>query len=286
MNACFIAPTSTDLTSVEETVIKLREGGMSILKIKNVTGLPERQVRKLIAGIVKPAKTKQVVARIATPFDSATERVFQLAKRPTGISDYELRNILHNEYRSTWDTALGKYSSNYDNNTLKRVKENVRKRALVEHCNVIFVMDWIDKANPRASNDFLQRAASDLQDRIEGYVKDYMALYGTSCNDDADATALGRRKQHYAAKRHLLKLAVKGCSPEPIERLLERTATLVDALEGTPDASLPTSRMADGAGITKAAEAAYFPEPTRHDAFLDFAESQGWIHAAPKAEGR
>lgn len=277
MNACTTVPTSIESTPVEENVVKLREGGMSINNIMKETGLQERQIKKLTAHILKPTKIKQKVKRIPTPFAKSTERVFAIASLNGGIRDYELRNILHEEYGSTWDTTTGKYRSNYDSDTLKRVKEKVRRRAILESCNVIFVMDWINRENPRASSDFLQRAASDLLDRIEAYADEYIALYGTLQHESIDATMLARRKQQYAAKRHLLKLAVKGCSPEPIERLLERTATLVDALEGTADASLPTSRMAYGPGITEAAEAAYFPEPTRQDAFLDFAESQGWI---------
>ena len=281
MYACTTAQTSTALTSAEETAIKLREGGMSYENIRKETGVQERRIKKLTAHILKPTKTKQKVQKIPTPFAKSTERVFDIASLNGGIRDYELRKILHEEYGTTWDTESGKYRSNYDSDTIKRIKEKVRKRAILENCNVIFVMDWIDVANPRASSDFLHHAASDLLDRIEGLADEFMALYGTHRNDEVETTEIARRKQRYAAKRHLLKLAVKGYSKEPIDKLLQRTATQVDALEGTPDAPLPESRMANGLGISNEAEAAYFPEPSRQDAFLDFAESQGWIKGIP-----
>lgn len=266
---------STTATQVEQTAVKLREGGMSIAKIMKETGLTEHHVKRLTAHIAKPPKKQKAVTKIPTSLTKATERVFTLASRPCGIRDYELRNIMHEEYGSTWDTSTGRYNSDYDSDKLKRVRAKVRERAIAEDCNVIFTMDWISEEKPRASSQYLLTAADGLLSRVNEYVAEYMALHATRWNEDSDEARLAQVKQRFAVEMHLLKLAVKDYSKEPVEKLLKRTATLVDELEKTPDA--PLSKSTNGDGCDEEEKPAYYPEPSRQDAFLDFAESQGWI---------
>lgn len=260
-------------TQQEQQAVALRLEGMSIANIMKATGLPERKVKDLTKEVAKPPKTKKVVTRIQTPFAKAVERVFTLAKRPNGIRDYELRDILHEEYGSNWDTATGEYVSSYDKDTIKRVKGKVRTRAAHDDCNVLFVMDWVDEASPTAGREFLEAAAKDLMHRVDGHANEYMERHATRWRDDSEEADLARRKQMYAARRHLLKMAVKGYGKEPLERLLERSLVLTDLLEGTPDAPMiQTSTEHDDSKTPK-----YHPEPTDKNPFLDFVESQGWL---------
>ncbi|WP_141234559.1 hypothetical protein [Pseudomonas sp. Irchel s3f10] len=269
--------TCTTETSTETTVIKLREGGMSIANIMKETGLPERQVKRLTAHIAKPPNKQKAVTKIPTPLVRATELVFTLASRPCGIRDYELRHIMHEEYGSTWDTSTGRYNSDYDSDKLKRVRAKVRERAITEECDIIFTMDWISEEDPRASSQYLLSAADGLVSRINEHVAEYMALHATRWNEDSDEARLAQVKQRYAVERYLLKLAVKNYGKEPIDKLLERTATLVDELEKTPDAPLSKSGQNYGGSYAKEDKQDYYPEPPRRDAFLEFVESQGWI---------
>lgn len=264
--------------ALEQQVIALyQDEGMSIARIMKATGLPERRVKKLTEALTKPAKTKKVVTKIQTPLAKAAERVFTLASRTQGIRDYELRDILHEEYGSKWDTTTGKYVSNYNQSTIRNVKEKVRHRSATEDCNVLFVMDWIDGANPTASREFLEDAATDLLSRIESYVDEFMQTHGVDDDGSAEANK-ARKKQRYAAERHLLKMSVRDLSAERLETLLERSVTITDALEGSSDAPLPkpTSRTY-GAGKARTGDLPYHPEPSSNDFFLDFVESQGWI---------
>lgn len=269
--------TCTTEISTETTAIKLREGGMSIANIMKETGLTERQVKRLIAHIVKPPKKQRIVTKIPTPLVRASERVFTLASRPCGIRDYELRNIMHEEYGSTWDTSTGRYNSDYDSDKLKRVRAKVRERAIAEDCDVIFTMDWISEEDPRGSSQYLLSAADGLASRINEHVAEYMALHATRWNEDSDEARLAQVKQRYAVERHLLKLAVKNYGKEPIDKLLERAATVVDKLEKTPDSPLSKSGQNYGNSGDKEHKQDYYPEPPRRNAFLDFVESQGWI---------
>jgi hypothetical protein len=268
------------LSAIEQQAVELRrKDGLSIEKIVKATGLPERKVKVLVKDVPKPSKAKKVVAKIPTPLAKSVERVFTLASRVQGIRDYELRNILHEEYGSTWDTKVGRYNSNYDKDHIKRVKTKVRERAAQDDCNVIFVMDWVDERKPTASRTFLETAASDLMARIEAYADEYMEHHATRWKEDNVEADLAQRKQRYAAKRHLLKLAIRGYAREPVDVLLERSAALTNTLEGNPDVPLSASgaRALDGSGTSDAEPPEYYPEPSRANPFLDFVESQGWL---------
>lgn len=268
---------TTPATPEEHKVIELRKYGMAIDRIVAETGVTERRVKALTKDVVKGKKTSMRAPKPPSPLSRAADRVFPLACRMQGIRDHELRSILHEEYGTTWDTSDGTRKSNYSSDTLTRLKVKVRNRAIAEDCNVIFTADWIDEQAPRLSSNFLLSAATDLTSRIEEYVTEYMESHGIRREDNDEAAALARRKQSYAVEQHLLCLAFKNYSPEPVERLLARTASLVGELEGAPDL-----RSAEEMNRTKAVSAKtdkikYFPEPSGVDHFLDYAEQQGWL---------
>lgn len=257
----------------EQTVVELREGGMSIKNIHDATGVPERKIKDLIKGISKPRKPKKVCTKTQTPLTKAVERVFSLAKRQYGIRDYELRNIMQEEYGSKWDTTTGKYVSNYDQSTIKRVKQKARLRAAEEDCNVLFVMDWVDEEAPSAGREFLEAAAADLMYRIEAHTHQYMEIHATRWREDSEEADQAQRKQLFAVEHHLLKMAIKGYGvKEPLALLLERSLVLTDLLEGTPDALMPVDKS-----DWQDEKPEYYPEPIGMNPFLDFVESQGWL---------
>lgn len=260
---------TTPTTPAEHRVIELRNEGMAYDKIKDETGVPERRIKALTKGIVKPKKTLQRAPKILKPSDRTFERVYPLACRTNGIRDYELRDILHQEYRSTWDCSNGYYESNYTQDTIKRIKAKARERALEEGSKVMFIADWIDECSPRASFNFMVSAASDLNSRIEEYVAEYMAVHGSRQGDDSDDGVVARIKQRYATLRFLWKLAVPDYGKEPIQKLLNRSEKLVGELEGNPDVEFSWHGEIE--------KPDYYPEPSGRDHFLDFVEAQEWI---------
>lgn len=267
----------TPTTPEEHKVIELRKSGMTIERIMAETGVAERRVKALIKDVVKGKKTSKKAPKPSSPLSRAADRVFPLACRKQGIRDHELRSILHEEYGTTWDTSDGTRKSNYSSDTMTRLKAKVRNRAIAEDCNVIFTTDWIDEHAPRLSSSFLISAATDLISRIEEYVTEYMESHGTRREDNDEAAALDRRKQSYAVEQHLLSLAFKNYSPEPVERLLARTASLVGELEGAPDLRSAEEMNRTKAVSAKTDKTKYFPEPSGIDHFLDYAEQQGWL---------
>ncbi|MDP9522418.1 hypothetical protein [Pseudomonas putida] len=260
---------ATPTTPAEHRAIELRKEGMSIEKIRIETDVPDRRIKALTKGVVKPKKALQRAPKILKPFDKAFQRVFPLACRPSGIRDYELRDILHQEYRSTWDTSTGHYESNYTQDTIKRIKAKARERAIEEGTNAVFTPDWVDECSPRSSFDFMVSSASDLRSRVEEVVAEYMAIYGTRQGDDSDNGVIARTKQRYATLRFLWKLAVPGYGKEPLGTLLKRSVKLVGELEGDFDI--------DHTGYDTVEQPDYYPEPSGRDHFLDYAEAQGWI---------
>ena len=252
----------------EQRAITLRQEGMSYENIVLETGLTDYKVKKLTNGIQK-------IKSINTPFDKSVERVHQLAIRLQGIRDYELHDILHQEYGSTWDTTTGRYISKYDDSNKKRVKGKVKQRAAQEDCNALFVTDWVDVEAATASRKFLETAATDVMFRIDSYVNEYMERHATRWREDSEEADYAQRKQAWAVEHYLLKLAVKGYGGgEPLARLQDRSLTLTDLLEGTPDAHMTRS---SGHGEWHGEAREYYPEPTRTDHFLDHVESQGWL---------
>lgn len=260
---------ATPTTPAEHRAIELRKEGMSFANIMKETGLPDRRIKALTKGIVKPKKTLPTAPKTLKPFDKAFERVFPLACRPSGIRDYELRDILHQEYRSTWAYSTGHYESNYTEDTIKRIKAKARERASEEGTNAVFTADWIDECSPRSSFNFMISAASDLSSRVEEYVAEYMAVHGSRQGDDSDNGVVARTKQRFATLRFLWKLAVPDYGKEPIQKLLNRSTKLVGELEGNPDVEF------SGHGKTEKPD--YYPQPSGRDHFLDFVEAQDWI---------
>jgi hypothetical protein len=267
----------------QQAIALYHNEGMSIASIMKATGLAERKVKVLTKGITKAPKVKKarkVVTKIPTTLTKAVDRVYPLAIRQQGIRDYELNDILHQEYGSTWDTTTGRYVSKYDYSTKKRVKEKVRLRAAQKDSNVLFVMDWVNEEAPTAGRKFLEAAAADLMTRIEDHANQYMELHATHWREDSEESDLAQRKQMWAVENHLLKMAVKGYGKEPLDMLLERSLVLTDLLEGTPDAPM-TQSSSKGTWHDEVPE--YYPEPTNNDPFLDHVESQGWLK---EVEGR
>ena len=220
-----------------QAIALYQDKGMSIANIMKVTGLPERKVKELTKGMTKPPKPKKarkVVTKIPTALVKAVDRVYPLVIRQQGIRDYELHDILHHEYGSTWDTTTARYVSKYDSSTKKRVKEKVRLRAEQE----------------------------------------FMELHQTRRGEDSELADLARKKQVWAAENHLLKMAIKGFGKEPLALLLERSLTLTDFLEGTPDVPMNYS---SSRGDQDDESPPYYPEPKGTNPFLDHVESQGWL---------
>ena len=247
-----------DAPTIEEQVVQLRRDGLSIAKIVQATGHPERRVKALIKG---------VPMGISTPFDKSVSRTYDLGCRPQGIKDYELRGILHQEYGCKWDTSEGRYYSSFDADVIKRVKERVRQRAIKEDSNVIFVMDWVDETAPTGSRLFLEESALSLMCRIDECINQFMELHSTRAAEDSENAELAQRKQAFAARKHILKI-VSGLGAEPVAKLLGRTTALTNSLDGVPDMICP--KIPD-------ARDEYFPEPSYNDPFLEYVESQGWL---------
>lgn len=251
------APTYDD--ALEERARELRREGLSISNIVKETGIRERRVKELV---------KDVPVGISTPFDKSVSRVYELARNPQGIKDYELRNILHKEYGCKWDSSKGRYRSSYNTDVIKRIKQKVRQRAVTESSSVIFVMDWVDEQAPTESRHFLEDAALTLMTRLDECIDEFMELHATRQAEDSEEVDLAQRKQGYAARQHLLKL-VSGLGAEPVSKLIRRTTDVTNSLDGTPDLHCPAVPDGD--------RDEYFPEPSRNDPFLDYVESLGWL---------
>lgn len=246
----------------KEKVLALHRSGVSRRKIIEATGETEHYVRRV-------TKDVPVTAKLPTSsFDRAVAQCYPMAIRHTGIKDYQFRSVMNECYGVEWDTEKGKYNGCCTPDNLKRVRERIRERATAEGHSAIFVMDWINTDAPVESNTRITQCASNLQDAIQEAVDDFMQASGIQHVEEGVDLALARRKQKFAARQYILKLAVKGLSKEPVARLQERTLDQVNQLVGTPDAP----------GVSVSMTKLHHPEPKGNDAFLDYCEGQGWLH--------
>ncbi|WP_144939494.1 hypothetical protein [Pseudomonas alabamensis] len=258
------------MTAADHMAIELRKKGQTIAEIRKATGLGERRTKALLKGVEKPKKSMQKTPKILRPFDRAFEKAFTLACRPVGIRDYELRDILHQEYGSSWSTSDGYNKSNYDSDTIKRIRAKVKERASNEEVMAKFLPDWIDETSPKESLEFLLSAALELISRAEEYTSEYMEAHGAKRRESDEELRHARNKQRYATLRMLWKLAVPDYGAEPFTKLLKRSRQVVDELTGNVEelqvVQLPQCKKPD-----------FYPEPSKKDAFLDYAEAQGWV---------
>ncbi|PUB40049.1 hypothetical protein [Pseudomonas sp. GV047] len=214
-------------------VITLRQQGLSRAAIVKATGFTERFVREHMAGV-------EVVAKVAnTDFEKAVSRVYPLSVRPQGIKDYELRNICFEVYGSKLDEEKGVYVINYSKDTIYRIKERCKALAVGTTSVPTFVMDWVCDEAPTASRVALESLALELEEAIQQKVNTFMEQFATGYDDNQTESSEAQRKQQYAARRHLLKLAITEYSPEHAAVLLARSLTLTDALDSANDAELP-----------------------------------------------
>ena len=250
------------LDSREEKVLELHKAGASRRKIMEATGETEYYVRRVTKGV-------PITERLpASPFERAVAQCYPIAIRPTGIKDYQFRSVMNECYGVDWDTEKGRYTGRYTVDQLKRVREKIRERATAEGHSATFVMDWINVDAPVESNRVITQCASNLQDAIQEAVDEFMQASGIQQIEEGVDLALARKKQEFAARRYILKLAVKGVSKEPIARLQERTLDQINQLVGTPDAP----------GVSTPVTKLHHPEPKGNDAFLDYCEGKGWLH--------
>lgn len=246
----------------KEKVLALHTAGVSRRKIIEATGETEHYVRQAIKGV-------PVVEKLPTsPFERAVARCYPMAISRTGIKDHQFRAIMNECYGVEWDTEKGKYKGRCTVDQLKRVRERIRERATADGLSAIFVMDWINTNEPVESNTVITQCVLNLQDAIQEAVDEFMQASGIQYVEEGFDLPLARKKQEFAARRHILKLAVKGLSKEPVARLQERTLDQVNHLAGTPDAP----------GVSVSVIKLHHPEPKGNDAFLDYCEGQGWLH--------
>ncbi len=216
-------------------VVELRQQGLSRAAILKATGFPERFVRTHIENVVVVTKA------ITSQLDTAVSRVYPLAVRPQGIKDYELRNICFEVYGSKLDEEKGVYVVNYGKDNLYRIKERCKALAAGTASVPMFVMDWVCDEAPTASRVTLEILALELEEAIQEKVNTFMELYATGYDANQTESSEAQRKQQYAARRHILKLAIKEYSPEHTAVLLERSLSLTDALDSASDAELPVT---------------------------------------------
>ncbi|ABA75225.1 hypothetical protein K7459_12845 [Pseudomonas fluorescens] len=218
-----------------QKVIALRKTGMSRAKIIAATGFPERFVREHMAGVEVDQATKAP----SSDFEKAVARVFPLSVRPQGIKDYELRQALYEVYGTKWSEEKGTFEAAYDKSTMSRIKARCRELARGTDQTALFVMDWICDEAPTASRVALEQLALELEEVIQDKVNSFMEMYATGYDADQLESTEAQRKQQYAARRHLLKLAIKEYSQESTVTLLARTLSVTDAMEATSDVSTP-----------------------------------------------
>lgn len=269
--------------TIDEQIVAMALLSIPRRKIMTTLGVTEFHVRRLTKGLVVDPERKLDVS----PSGRADKRCYPIATRPTGIKDYQLRDILYTTHGRTWNTKTGKYEGNYSDDVRDGVKERVIKRARSRGDTAIFLMDWFDPLAPIECNRKIRQCAINVAERVDDAVEEYMEACGVQLAmpeeglpNEVEAERHYRewRKQRSAAKFHILQLAVRGLGKEPVGVLMERADDQANALAGIPDMPMDFKVKPDDD---------YYPEPGA-SAFLDYVEDQGWLSPewyAHEAEG-
>lgn len=246
------------------------EAGKSRRAIIAETGLGEYFVKAHMKGAVKGANKAAPAAKTSRPnkLNTAAQQAYGLAVRPQGCKDYELRDIAYNVYGGT-----------YTKDTLRSIK--LRCAELVEDTGLTlqFVPDWVCNEAPTASRVALEQKALTLEAKINELVEEFMCEFTTDVDADQIESTEAQRKQQYAARRHILKLAIKEYSPEPTSTLLARSLSVTDALDGTEDIALAVTPANKQQDVVEAP----VKDTGDIDAFFDFLADVEIAEAATQA---
>lgn len=205
------------------------EAGKSRRAIIAETGLKERFVKEHMQGAVKGANKAAPAAKTSRPnkLNTAAQQAYALAVRPQGCKDYELREIAYNVYGGA-----------YTKDTIYSIKQRCAELVEDTGLSLQFVPDWVCDEAPAASRVALETFALELAAVIADMENAFMEQFATGLDADQIESTEAQRKQAYAARRHILKLAIKEYSPEPTSTLLARSLAVTDALEGVEDLAL------------------------------------------------
>ncbi|WP_447739147.1 hypothetical protein [Pseudomonas laurentiana] len=246
------------------------EAGKSRRTIIAETGLPERFVKEHMSGAVKGANKAAPAAKTSRPnkLNTAAQQAYALAVRPQGCKDYELRDIAYSVYGGT-----------YTKDTIYSIKQRCAELAEDTGLNLQFVPDWVCDEQPTASRVALEQKALILEAKINELVEEFMCEFTTDVDADQTESTEAQRKQQYAARRHILKLAIKEYSPEPTSTLLARSLSVTDALDGTEDIALAVTPANKQQDVVEAP----VKDTGDIDAFFDFLADVETAEAATQA---
>lgn len=233
------------------------EAGKSRRTIIAETGLGEYFVKAHMKGAVKGANRAAPAAKTSRPnkLNTAAQQAYALAVRPQGCKDYELRDIAYNVYGGT-----------YTKDTIYSIKQRCAELAEDTGLTLQFVPDWVCDEAPTASRVALEQKALILEAKINELVEEFMCEFTTDVDADQIESTEAQRKQQYAARRHILKLAIKEYSPEPTSTLLARSLSVTDALDGTEDLALAATTANKQQDVVEAP----VKDTGDIDAFFDF----------------
>lgn len=258
--------------TVDEQIIELHRQNIPRRKIMAALDVTEHHVRRLTKGVEVDTSQQQAAT---TPFERAVKACYPLAISPSGLKDYQLRDIMFRVYGRQWNTATGVYDGTYTDDHLYRVRKRVRELAQANGETAVFVMDWFNTDDPVTSNRMIRECAMDLAERVQDAVDAYMqamgvplvTIDGSPTEYEGEAHERELAKQVAAARLHILKLAIPEVGSEPISVLIERAEQQANGLGRVPDESLPKVD----------AHKDYHPEPTGNNAFLDYVEEKRWL---------
>lgn len=238
-------------------VHRMVEDGKSRRTIIAETGLGEYFVKAHMKGAVKGANKAAPAAKTSRPnkLNTAAQQAYALAVRPQGCKEYELRTIAHSVYGAT-------YNKDHIHSIKQRCAELVEDTGLT----LQFVPDWVCDEAPAASRVALETFALELAAVIAEMENAFMEQFATGLDADQIESTEAQRKQAYAARRHILKLAIKEYSPEPTSTLLARSLAVTDALEGTEDLALAATTASRQKDVVEAP----VKDTGNIDAFFDF----------------
>lgn len=165
----------------------------------------------------------------------ALTAICALAVRPVGVRYHEYEHIL----LACFGTAGGRLNMSEEEH--RQIRADVKRKARAGGREAVFVPAWIDANDPRASHQAMLNASQRIFEAIEHAALEFAERFPGV--------------PYQSAMHELRCIAVPGVSAEPLGQRLERTAAIVDYLEGHPIniagqlARPSTARVPEGAPL-------------------------------------
>lgn len=198
---------------VKAGVTKDRANGMSLNALVEKWG-KDGVTKNWVRQHTKAGKKQESVSSVVI------NSVLPLAVRKIGVKPSELYPIYLEHYGTTWCEVEERHILNMTQSQKSYIRSKVKEKAKKQGLTACFIPEWMDRNNPKESNQLMLTLANDLYEIIEDKVVEYKASFPQE------------KDTSWSIRNELYSLVVSGHDPSGVVKRCERNADVASFLKG------------------------------------------------------